>query len=79
MHYASTNIITNIMVIFNAGFWTGAFFSIITQFTIELNQFRISKLSIKEYIKLKGIDTIWDTIFAIAGIFATLINALKWL
>ncbi len=79
MHYAGTNILTNIMVIVNAGFWMGFICSMILQVTVELNQFSMSGLNPKEYFKKKGIDTIWDTIFAIAGVFATLINAIVWI
>lgn len=88
-HYAGTNILTNIMVLLNLGFWMGAFLSILFQFAIEANQYsmfmakrnteNLPYSTISDYIKIKGIDCIWDTIFALLGIFATLINALKWI
>lgn len=78
-HYAATNIITNLLVVLNAGFWMGAWTSFILQMTVEVNQYRNSKLPLKEYMKKHGADAIWDTVFALAGIFTTLINALKWL
>jgi len=87
-HYAGTNIITNVMVILNFGFWMGLFISVIAQITVELNQCKIFiererdkgfRVLPMQYIKLKGIDCIWDTIFALLGIFSTLICVTNWL
>lgn len=78
-HYASTNIITNIMVMMKFGFWMGVWCSIVLQLNVERNQWRASRLPFKEYMKIHGVDTFWDTVAAILGVAATLVNALKWL
>jgi uncharacterized metal-binding protein len=77
-HYAFANIVTNLMVLVNLGFWMGCFSSLLLQFIIEINQFKNSKLSFKTYMKMYKIDTIWDTVFAILGIFISIVNVLPW-
>lgn len=79
-HYAGTNIITNLMIILNIGFFMGFYASFLLQLVVEINQYRIAKndsnVMFNEYWLRKRYDIIWDCIFAILGCFATLIIAI---
>ena len=72
-HYAGTNIIVNMFMLVNAGFVYGAIVAIALQILVEFNQATGSSLGLREYLKTKWKDTLWDTLFAIAGILVILL------
>lgn len=72
-HYAGTNIIVVLAKVAGAGFVYGAIVAIALQILVEFNQATGSSLGLREYLKTKWKDTLWDTLFAIAGILVILL------
>jgi hypothetical protein len=74
VHYTITSILTLIgYEVFQLHAATIAIFMTIPILSVEYNQYQGSMFSLKAYLKLKSIGTIWDIVFGYAGMLSIMI------